>query len=209
MLPSVRFGSTLWTLIEGARAGDRSASERLASTYRPPVVNFAQRQGLTSDEAEDAAQETLVRILRTLATADPAKGKFRSLILAIGRNVIYEILRKRRPALPLPEEIPSEERYEEFDRAWVQNIVLLAIDRLRRECEARSTPFYRALKGQMDGLTHEAIAKQLSAETAQVKSYVHQARQKIRRVVEEFIAEYTLESEYEEERTYLLRLLEG
>lgn len=205
-----RFGSTLWTMIDGARAGNRSSLDRVASIYRPPVVNFAQRQGLTADEAEDAAQETLVRLFAALKGADPSKGKFRSLVLGIARNVIFEAIRKRGKTSPLAtEEISNAEREESFDRAWVNNIVLVALDRLRRECEARGTPFHAALQGQMEGLPHEEIAKRLGVEPKQVKSYVHQARQKLRRSVEESIAEYTMEHEYEEERQYLLRLLDG
>lgn len=209
MIPPVRFGSTLWTMIDGARAGDRGAMDRLTELYRPPVVNFSMRQGLKDDEAEDAAQETLVRVFGALRGADPSKGKFRSLVLGITRNVIFEILRKRGRAVAVPEEVPVVEREEEFDRAWVQNIVLLALDRLKKECEARGTPFYRALRDQMDGLGHEEIAKKLGGEPSQVKSYIHQARQKIRRIVEESIAEYATEKEYEEERVYLLKLLDG
>ena len=183
--------------------------DRLTNLYRPPVLNFSMRQGLKEDEAEDAAQETLVRTFRALGAADPAKGKFRSLVLGITRNVIYEILRKRGRAAPIVEDVAAPEREETFDRAWVQNIVLLALDRLKKECEARNTPFYRALRDQMEGLPHEEIAKRLSAGTEQIKSYIHQARQKIRRIVEESIAEYATEAEYEEERAYLLKLLDG
>lgn len=205
----VRFGSTLWTLIDGARAGNRGSLDRVASLYRPPVVNFALRQGLTADEAEDAAQETLVRLFTVLQGADPSKGKFRSLVLGVARNVIFEAFRKRGKAAPLPDEIPQIEREESFDRAWVNNIVLVALERLRQECEARGTPFHAALQGQMEGKPHEEIARTLGVETRQVKSYVHQARQKLRRCVEESIAEYTVEHEYEEERLYLLRLLDA
>jgi RNA polymerase sigma-70 factor, ECF subfamily len=205
----VRFGSTLWTLVDGARAGDRPALDRIGALYRPPIVNFAQRQGLTADEAEDAAQETLVRLFAALRGADPSKGKFRSLVLGIARNVIFETFRKRGRPVPLSPQESVDDREESFDRAWVNNIVLVALDRLRRECEARKTPFYEALRGQMEGKPHDEIAQALGVEAKQVKSYVHQARQKVRRAVEESIAEYTVEHEYEEERRYLLRLLDG
>ena len=196
-------------MVKSVRAGDRRAIDRLMKLYRPALVNFAVNRGLKPDEAEDAAQEALVRLFGTLPGVDARKGKFRSLLLAITRNVVHEILRKRGKTVPLEtDEISGPEREESFDLAWIRNIVMVALDDLRKECEERKTHFYKALKAQMSGTTHEEIAKELGVETKQIKSYVHQAREKVRKVVEAHISDYTVAGEYEEECKYLLRFLD-
>lgn len=204
----VRFGTTMWSLIDCARAGDQVSLDRLTRMYRPAIVNFAGARGLPAEAAEDAAQEVLIRLLRILPTVDPRKGKFRSLVLSIACNVLHEWRRARSKETPLPLEVSAPEREEAFDRAWVRNIVLVALDRLREECEKRGTPFHRALQEQMAGASQEEIARRLGVEPSQVKSYVHQAREKVRRTVEAMIADTTAESEFEEERRYLLRLID-
>ncbi len=204
----VRFGTTMWSMIDCARDGDRSSLDRLTRTYRPAIVNFATSRGLPAEAAEDAAQEVLIRLLRLLPSVDPRKGKFRSLVLGIAYNVLHENLRARGKETPFPTDLPAPEHEETFDRTWVRNIVLAALDRLREECEKRGTPFHRALQEQMSGAGHEEIARRMGAEPDQVKSYLHQARQKVRRTVETMIADTTAESEYEEERRYLLRLID-
>ena len=59
----MRFGTTLWSIVECAQAGDRTAMDRIMRHYRPALLNFANRQGLSESESEDAAQEALLRLM--------------------------------------------------------------------------------------------------------------------------------------------------
>ena len=205
----VRFQTTLWSLVETAQTGDRSAMDRMLLHYRPALLNFAMNQGLRESEAEDATQEALLRVFIQIASVDPKKGKFRSLLLAITRNVVYETLRKRGKASALPEEdVPEPEREEHFDRAWIENIVLLSLEDVGKDCESAGTNFHKALQMRLAGESHEAIAEKLEGNPDQVKSYIYQAREKLRRRVLAYIKEYTAEGEFEDECIYLLQFLQ-
>ena len=50
------FQTTLWTVIKEAAHGDGAALEDFIVKYRPPVVGFIRRQGLTY-VADDLAQD--------------------------------------------------------------------------------------------------------------------------------------------------------
>jgi len=65
----------LWVL--RARAGDDEAFTRLVEAYQNPVYNLAYRMLGSPTEAEDAAQETFVRVYARLSTYDPQR-KFSS-----------------------------------------------------------------------------------------------------------------------------------
>ena len=100
----MRFQSTLWTLIGHARGGDEQALTEFVERYRPPVVAFIGRRGFTS-ESEDLAQEVFLEVFKdeVLTKADPDKGRFRSLLLAVTRNVIGKHLRHYEILEPLAE----------------------------------------------------------------------------------------------------------
>lgn len=61
------------SLVAELRAGTPQAFDALNSTYRPMIVAVARRCGLSYDDAEDVAQETLTAAYRSIgAIADPA-----------------------------------------------------------------------------------------------------------------------------------------
>lgn len=91
------FPATRKTLVMRAKGGDSDAVNELAGLYRTPLLAYLRRQGRPADQAEDAVQETLHRILltpRVLERLDFAKGRFRNLVLAVAKNVLREHSRK-------------------------------------------------------------------------------------------------------------------
>jgi RNA polymerase sigma-70 factor, ECF subfamily len=57
-------------LLAACQAGDRAAIERLFSNYAPSVYRWAVMLGLSAQDAEDAAQETLATAARRIATCN-------------------------------------------------------------------------------------------------------------------------------------------
>jgi RNA polymerase sigma-70 factor (ECF subfamily) len=214
----VKFGSTLWSLIERARAGDRAACDRIFNQYRPAVVNFAAMRGLSDHDAEDLAQEVMIRLERALSSVDPDKGRFRSLVLAITKNLLKREWHRRSRTSPVsldskddgaPPDLPSPEaRDQAFDSMWVDNLVCMAMEDLRTRCEEKGTPHYRALYSfANEGAAYAEIARKMNKSVADVKGYIYLARQHIKRFVKTAIAEYSLSDEYEEEAAYLMKFL--
>lgn len=103
-----------WIL--AAREGDLEAFERLVEAYIRPIYNLAYRMLGDPEEAEDATQETFLRIYRSLATYDPAHPPA-SWILSIAAHYCLDQLRSRRASVSLEASgwemvAPSEEHPE-------------------------------------------------------------------------------------------------
>jgi RNA polymerase sigma-70 factor (ECF subfamily) len=83
------FQSTLWTVIRGADRGEEASLREFTMKYRGPIVAYIARRGFLND-AEDLAQEVFLRLLqdRVLSKADPSRGRFRNLLLAVTRHVM-------------------------------------------------------------------------------------------------------------------------
>lgn len=87
-----------WIL--AAREGDLEAFERLVGAYIRPIYNLAYRMLGDPEEAEDATQETFLRIYRSLAAYDPARSPA-SWILSIAAHYCMDQLRSRRASVSL------------------------------------------------------------------------------------------------------------
>jgi RNA polymerase sigma-70 factor (ECF subfamily) len=60
--------------------------------YWQPLYFYARRQGLSSQDAEDATQSFMMRLVESdfLETADPAKGRFRSYLLTHWKRFLID-----------------------------------------------------------------------------------------------------------------------
>src|SRR5262245_23416363 len=174
MAAFVRFPSTIWTSI--ARNPER-ARARVFSAYRIPIFNYVRNQGFSEHDAEDLSQEVFIRVCRDefLKKVDRAKGKFRSLLLAVTRNVIHDERANRRKARPVSVEqggsggrkmdLPAEEPSDKgFDELWVQNLTRLGLENLQKECAGGGPKYYEALVlSKLEGLGYAKIAEKLGS----------------------------------------------
>ncbi len=165
---------------EQAQRGDRAAFSRLVEVYQRPVYNLAYRMLGDAAEAEDATQETFVRIYTRLATYDPARKPI-SWVLSIASHYCIDRLRRRRltwlsldddpvaAALPGPRPGPEEVALRSEAHEEVQE----AIQRL--------APGYRApvILHYWYGFSYEEIAEIMGITVQAVKSRLHRARLQI------------------------------
>ena len=204
------FQSTLWTVIRGADRGEETALREFTLKYRGPIVAYIARRGLPND-AEDLAQEVLLRLLQdgVLAKADPSRGRFRSLLLAVTRHVIghhrdRESAQKRGAGQlrNLDQvDISSQEPDEHFDREWVGHLVEVALARLAREHANYHEALHRHV---LEGTSCAEIAKGLGTTEGDVHNLIHRGKKKIADYLREQVQEYSLSREdYDEELKYL------
>lgn len=232
MAEFVDMPSTMWVVIAKARAGDLEELDRLLRYYRPPVLSFIRNRIQDADEAEDVTQEIFVTLVQddVLARVDPSKGRFRTLLLAVARHVLSERRRSqtalkrgsgRKPVsldapagpssdTPLGGLITAPSEEAAFDALWVENLVRLAMSRLRELSGKEGTRHFDALFAHVnDGLPYSEIAAKLGVTVTDVKNYVHQARLRLRRLMLQEIQSYSSSrAEYEEEVAYLMKLIE-
>ena len=88
-----------------ATQGDQEAFGNLVQAYQTPVYNLAYRMLGSPADAEEAAQETFLRVYKNLHRYDPERS-FRSWLLSIASHYCIDCLRRRRLTwLSLDEEI--------------------------------------------------------------------------------------------------------
>jgi RNA polymerase sigma-70 factor, ECF subfamily len=161
-----------------ARAGDDQAFARLVEAYQGPVYNLAYRMLGSPTEAEDAAQETFLRVYTRLDSYDPTR-KFSSWILSIASHHCVDLLRRRRGNTVSMEEIMSwrwipDERPRPEERA-LSGEQARVIHRLLE----RLPPQYRlaiVLRYWYD-LSYEEMAEISQTTVSAIKSRLHRARQ--------------------------------
>jgi RNA polymerase sigma-70 factor (ECF subfamily) len=90
-----RFPATHWSVVTQAggptkAAGVEAALARLCQTYWYPLYAFVRRHGFGPEEAQDLTQGFFADLLarHALAQADPARGLFRSFLLASLRHFL-------------------------------------------------------------------------------------------------------------------------
>jgi RNA polymerase sigma-70 factor (ECF subfamily) len=210
----VNFSSTVWATIEQAKENDPRALAVILERYRPPILQFAMNRGMQSADAEDVTQEVFARIIekQLLKKAHAAKGKFRSLLLAITRHVITEKRRGERRNRPLDDDtlVSSKDREEEFDRLWALNLIRLALERLKDESSDKGTPYHDALLLALEGReTYAKLAAKLGKTEKDMMNYVQRGLAKIRGYFEAGIKDYSAgEDEYREEQEYLTQFFD-
>ena len=89
-------------LIRQARAGDPSAFERLAGSYRDRIYRWALVRTGDEDDAEDATQEALVRLHRGLERFD-GRSRFETWLYSVVRSATADVQRRKAKSLRLRE----------------------------------------------------------------------------------------------------------
>ena len=110
-------------LIQGLRAGQAAAFERLVREFGDRIYRFVRR--LAGEcWAEDLTQEVFLRVFQSIGSCRPT-GRFESWLFTIANNLCIDHARRRRPEAPL--DLEAEGREEENER---RAAILKAVERL-------------------------------------------------------------------------------
>jgi RNA polymerase sigma-70 factor (ECF subfamily) len=165
-------------LVDRCLSGDRTAFDALVREHRGAVMAVARRLLRSPEDAEDAAQETFVRVWRSLETWR-RDAPLRAWILRIAVNVCRTHGSARRPA-PALEDVP-----EPVDPRPRADGTLAADEtgRAVREAVATLPPRQRevVLLKVFSEMTHEDVAGALGLTAGAVKAHLHQAVANLRR----------------------------
>jgi RNA polymerase sigma-70 factor (ECF subfamily) len=173
-------------LMELYRKGSRDAFEELFARYHGKVIHFAYRMTGDQARAEEAAQETFLRIARAAFTWQP-RAKFSTWMYTIARRTTLNFLRDEKeegekvpihpgeaedgsPALQLPG--PNALNPEEM--AWSAEIQERVVAALQRLPETYRAAF---VLNRGDGLSYEEVASVLGITVQAVKSRIFRARE--------------------------------
>jgi RNA polymerase sigma-70 factor (ECF subfamily) len=85
------------TLLKKVRdTGDLESWREFVNIYKPLIVSYSRRRGLSEAEAEDATQDVFVRILNALPTfeLDHGRGRFRTWLWQVTFSAIVDTARR-------------------------------------------------------------------------------------------------------------------
>jgi RNA polymerase sigma factor (sigma-70 family) len=235
--PSARFPSTRWSVIVAARSAQPEERQRaldvLIAAYWKPVYKYIRlRWDKDNEQAKDLTQDFFARLLEKdfLESFDPEKARLRTFLrvcvdrflaneakaaqrLKRGGDVQFQSLDFESAEGELQQlEIPSPESMDDFfAREWVRSVFSLAVDHLRRECEAQGKQKHFQLLELYDideggkELTYSQVASRFGLKASDVTNYLAYARREFRRVVLEQLREMTgSEAEFQREARALL-----
>lgn len=151
-------------------ADDVAAWDEFAELYTPAVVRVAVRLGLQSADAENVAQEVLLRVARSVSQwlSRDDRGSFRAWLLRIAKNETVNLLTRKatRPFVQFEasadgrvEELVDQQITSELDLEYEREVFLLAAERVREMVAEKTWQAFWLT--QIEELSVEEAAKQL------------------------------------------------
>jgi DNA-directed RNA polymerase specialized sigma24 family protein len=212
------FCSTHWSVVLRAGQSDsrlaEAALEDLCQGYWYPIYSFVRRRGYSPEDAQDLTQEFFSHLLadRGLATVHPAKGRFRSFLLASLKNLLANEwnrarTQKRGSGVPLfsLDEKSAEDHFQLeppdnttpetlFERRWAETLLERVLLRVRAEWNERDKQQrFDSLKAFLTDRRGEVpfaeMAAKLGTTVPALRSVVHKLREVYRRVFLDEIAQ--------------------
>jgi DNA-directed RNA polymerase specialized sigma24 family protein len=235
--PSGRFATTQWTLVwkaaEEKSGYGKPALAEIVRRYWQPLYSFARGRGLSSADAEDATQEFLSGLLngKLLGAADPAKGKFRTYLLAAWKRFLIDQYRKEGTLrhggqlarweldAAMAESIwqqvssPQIDADRSFMLAWAKNVLYevnkrLEIDYKNRGREALYKALIPYVAKPIMSEDYQRLATPFAMSVSSLKVALHRLRQRFGDTLREVVGE-TVEdpSEIDQELAELLQVV--
>ncbi|KKM10599.1 hypothetical protein SY88_13115 [Clostridiales bacterium PH28_bin88] len=173
-------------LVISAQQGDQEAFAQLVRLYKKPVYSLAFRMLHNAEDAQDLAQETFLRVYRSLGRFRPGE-KFSTWVYRIATNLCIDALRKRRDPANCPSSLmdlegvladgPADLRETPEDAylaGELRRSIHKAIDALPDK--------YRAvvILRHIHELSYEEIASVMNLPVNTIRTHLHRARERLR-----------------------------
>jgi DNA-directed RNA polymerase specialized sigma24 family protein len=211
------FETTRWNIVLTAREPcapeARAALAALCAAYWYPLYAFVRRKGHGPDAAQDLVQGFFAQLLEkeSLRAVDPAKGRFRSFLMAACSHYIanrrdHDRAQKRGGGFVhvSPDSWDAEGRYGQepahsmtaewlFNRRWALTLLDRVVARLEAEAAAagRAEIFSRlktCLTGERAAAHYAEVARDLGMTEAAIKMAAHRLRKRYQEALREEIA---------------------
>ncbi len=239
--PAAAFPATQFTVIAAATSPDPEVRERALATlitaYWKPIYKYIRIKWKASNEdAKDWTQAFFTRMLekKSFARFDPAQARFRTFLRTCVDHFVTNERKsagriKRGGAVQLLsldfDAAESEVRLldragaadpdEFFHQEWVRHLLGLAVEELRRQCQASDKSLHFALfeRYDLDGpesqkpLTYAELGEAFGLTATQVTNYLASVRRQFRALVLDMLRAST--GNEEEFRAEAARLLGG
>ncbi len=173
-------------LVARAKAGDSAAFDELLGSLRPRAMAAALRVLHNPDDAEDAVQETFLKIWRALPSFE-GRSSFPTWVHRIVTNTSLDLLRK---TAARPETVERVERQDDLPVAAVEPVCIETpesalrnreIERMVRLAVAGLPPAHRqtVILREFEDCSYQEIAEITECPIGTVMSRLHHARNKL------------------------------
>jgi len=177
-------------LIRRTLRGEPKAFEALIRRYEHPIMNYIGRMVGEREQALDFTQEVFIRAYASLRSYEP-RYRFSTWLFRIASNLVIDHWRKKKIAafslsqpledsgltLDVPDDEPSVAR--KFELAELRRQVERALEKL--PVPLRELFVWR----HVNGLSYEEMAEIKKLPVGTVKNRVYQAKETVRRLLEE------------------------
>jgi RNA polymerase sigma factor (sigma-70 family) len=201
-------------VLAAREASSPRADEALADLcqqYWAPLHAFVRAQGHTPEDAEDLTQAFFERLIahRDLSSVDPARGRFRSFLLAALKHFLanardHDRTLKRGGGyvhVPLdssdgnttsPEPTDGVNPEMLFEQQWLAAVIRRVSSQLEAETDESKRPLVRHLAGPITGQVEDVplreVAGSLGMSEGAVRVALHRLRRRFRDLLREEIA---------------------
>ncbi len=165
----------LWLIAERQ---DKSAFARLFDQFAPRVKAWLIGQGAAPDEAEEIAQDTMIKVWQKAKQFDPARASGQAWIFAIARNRRIDLIRQRKVRTRTADNFAHEfdahhETPEQPDEHVARQGVKAVIANSLKQLPPQQLEVIRL--SYFEGLSHREIAAVLDLPVGTVKSRIRLA----------------------------------
>jgi RNA polymerase sigma factor (sigma-70 family) len=239
-----RFSATHWSMIIAASTGAddperaRAALAELCQTYWSPLYAFVRMRGYSVHDAQDLTQSFFAHFIEdeVYARADPAKGRFRTFLLAALKNFLADVyshatrLKRGGGEIFLSLDEARVEAAESlfqshcshgptgethlFERTWAEALVRAALERLAAEyADDGKRSVFQRVKIFLGGSaapppSYDELAAELGMLASTLRSHVTRVRRRYRELLRAEVRKTVqAESEIDDELRELFRVL--
>jgi RNA polymerase sigma-70 factor (ECF subfamily) len=156
--------------IEACKRGDMAAYQRIYERYEQPLLRTACRMLRRQEDAEDAVQETFLKLHRGI-NGFRSGARFSTYLFRILLNTCYDVLRLRNKA---GFEDLDADLLPHYSSHEAEHSLKEAVEALPRQMKACFVLFA------VEEFTQDEVARILDISVGSVKVNVHRARQKLR-----------------------------
>jgi RNA polymerase sigma-70 factor (ECF subfamily) len=147
--------------------------------HHQAVYSFAYRLTQRPDVAEDIAQECFLALVRAPQRFDPARGSMKVFLFSIARNLALKQYRDEHAGEPL-DDARDFAGIDPRGSLEISSAVAAAVASLPQLQQEALVLF------EYEGATLEEIAQIVGADAGTVKSRLHRARERLRRVLVDY-----------------------
>jgi len=179
---------------------DHESWKAFFDAYWRLIYNAAIKAGLTDAEAQDAVQETLISVMKSMPDFqyDAKKGSFKGWLLSLTKWRITDQFRKRQKGIahqrcdsPLSDETatverlpgPNEQELEAvWDTEWERNLIEAAIERVKKKVDPKQYQLFDLYV--LRKWTVSKVAQTLKVNSGQVYLTKHRINLLLKREIE-------------------------